>query len=436
MVAILGLVVLAAVALGAYTIGKTTSSSAASHRSHSPGASSVALRVVVCPSTYGAGQAPASRYSPTMTVTIPSALSEKVALFSDSSRSMQPLLGPKGWSCTVSVGADGSSNLSIFPSSQGVPSTSYPPTYPPTTRLVTASDTPACQGCVAGQVCGLFPSARAYLGYVSTTCHVVPPSDERDKFVVGSAAADYGTVRFSDPPGVKGTGTASGGDYAAIGVLSFSGRTGFGGQAASITCVLPPVDAVLCNAVVGQFTSNHWGMTAPPKPPVPATTTTTAPKTPTTAARPGIGNTVTRTDRAGDAISITLDQIVDPDTVDVTTAGFDPCPGAGTRLVAVEVTIRNIGRTVLSGNVWTDLVLVDSSGQTYSAYRSCRTVSTDVLAGCPNTRTTSVNVPPGVTQTGCPVVELPAGDTIDEVELHNPDHATNLLPFGFRTAVW
>lgn len=364
------------------------------------------LRVVPCPSTYAAEQAPPSSYSQTMSVTVPRALDGKVTLYSDSARSIPPLIGPNGWGCTATVGADGSSSLAIYPRRQGAPKATFPPRYPPTTQLITASETPGCQGCVADAVCGLFPTALANLGYSSTTCRVTPPAEESDTFVVGSATAGYGTVRFTDPPGVRGTGTASGGHYTAVGALSFGGRTGPGGQTASMACVLPPTYSALCNAGVNQFIAEY----VPPKPLVHPTTTTMPPAT-TTTTQPGLGSSVRFTDNAGDALTATLQQVIDPDNAD---AQSSVCSMSSTqRLVAVQFLIRNTGTSVLVGNDGGGLTLVDSSSAPWYPGDCEATLASAACGTAPH----QFDLSPGDSTVVCESAGVPLGDPVSEVQL-------------------
>jgi hypothetical protein len=65
-------------------------------------------------------------------------------------------------------------------------------------------------------------------------------------------------VLFRDPPGVHGTGSGSGGKYAAVGAVLF--WAGSEMAAAKVTCILPPTQRYLCTAIVDdtirRLTSN------------------------------------------------------------------------------------------------------------------------------------------------------------------------------------
>ncbi len=244
--------------------------------------SEVSLRVKDCPSSYGLSGTPATGYPTSIKVTLPAGVANEVSFYSDSARSVQPILGPKQWGCSVSVGADGSTIVTIFPPgiSDPISGTSTASGTPANAQLVTAYSPSACQGCIADLVCSVFPGAMQQLGYAGQPCPSLPPG-EIDTFSSGSAAAGFGTVGFTDPPGVKGTGSGSGGTYPAIGTLRFGTSTGSNeASAAVLTCILPASDGAICQAVNQDFVSQNWGFSSAPSAP-PPTTGSTAPVTTT-----------------------------------------------------------------------------------------------------------------------------------------------------------
>jgi hypothetical protein len=217
-----------------------------------------------------------------MKVSVPRGLRGKLALYSNSTRSVNPVLGPRGWGCMAEISADGGTSVTIYPKQQGAPPTGSA-TYPPTTELVTVTAIPACQGCMAAHICGIFPTAPLVDDYSSDLSCSTPPPTEEQTFLVGSSAAGYGTVLFVDPPGVKGTGVASGGKYSVLGVLSYGDTPRGFNESAKASCALPPGEISICHATVKRFVVSNWPFGAPPSPvPVPTTTTTVPPTTTTT----------------------------------------------------------------------------------------------------------------------------------------------------------
>lgn len=282
---LIALVVIVLVGTGALLLGRSNKPSATQARKQTtttlttaPSTKTVSLPIEECPSTYGTGSSPPTRYPATMSLSLPLSVVPKVGLYSDSTRSVQPILAPASWSCSVSVGADGSTVISVFPPGQADPlsGTVKTTSAPANARFVTAYSPSACQGCIASLVCSLFPQAAQQLGYSGQTCASTPPQ-EQDTFSGGSEADGFGTVGFTDPAGIKGTGTGSGGTYAAIGTLRFGITNGSDvAQAVTLTCVLPPSDSGVCNAANLVFITQDWGLLSAPTGPPPTTTTTEA----------------------------------------------------------------------------------------------------------------------------------------------------------------
>jgi hypothetical protein len=125
-------------------------------------------------------------------------------------------------------------------------------------------------------------------------------------------------------------------------------------------------------------------------------------------------------------LNVTLVQVVDHDTTDVTRS----CPAsawtpttqrtlAKDRLVAVVLKLTNAGHSILqSGDPWSGLVLVDGTHATIS--RSCLGYSTDALSTCGDTSGGNVNLLPGTSVVGCPVVTVPVGASITSVQFSAP----------------
>jgi hypothetical protein len=141
------------------------------------------------------------------------------------------VLAPHGFACKARVGADGGVHLRLAP--------------PGAVRSGPAVDVEvegACVGCITAMACGLFPDAEQAMGYPCTTRL---PKRER-------VARLLPTVRaFSDPPGVKGSGSPSGGRLRAVGAVVFvPDRSAF---AARVTCTLETPDAGSCQAIIADF---------------------------------------------------------------------------------------------------------------------------------------------------------------------------------------
>lgn len=244
-------------------LGSPALAAAAPHHAVTTAAAKARLAVTACPSTYGAGSAPAPRYKDVMRADVNDQLAKAFALYSNSSRSINPVLGPRGWRCHVTIAADGSITLTIYPKSESTPvaqAAASGGTYPPGTALITAATSGGCQECVAQQACAYFPSDLAALGYRATPCNTTPPKKEGGSYVTGSAKRGYGDVWIADPPGVRGTDVGSGGRYTALGALLVSGLKGGGGQDATFSCLLPHNDSLICLTALHRFGATHWGI--------------------------------------------------------------------------------------------------------------------------------------------------------------------------------
>jgi len=213
------------------------------------------LTVVACPTTYGIAQARSPIVPERLAVSLPVQVAGELTFYSDKSRSIEPILGPKGWHCTAIVGADGSTAVSIAPPAERLP-------LRPTASLgVTAYSLSACQGCVYGLVCPFVPGAGQELGYAGVLPCTSAPRREAIDFLKGSPTNQTTPINdeiaFEDPAGVHGDGTPSGGVNAANGVVlySFSPRSsgGEGGMASVETCTLPRREHAVCTAILDEF---------------------------------------------------------------------------------------------------------------------------------------------------------------------------------------
>jgi hypothetical protein len=171
-------------------------------------------------------------------VAVPQTLAGALSLYADTQGIME-ILGPKGWSCTAFYGADGSGGITITPAGAG----------PSSPAVIAGSETSACVGCTLGQACPLFANAAAaYLADFGQPCPSRPPVAET---VVAIAT---GIVTFEDPPGVKGDGRPSGGQYPAHGVMTYHPSAQDYGSWQE-TCALPASEMNICTAALDTFIS-------------------------------------------------------------------------------------------------------------------------------------------------------------------------------------
>jgi hypothetical protein len=193
------------------------------------------LPVVSCPTSLGVTR-PAVSLPRSRPVAVPQALAADLSVYTDNQGVME-LLGPKGWSCTAGIGADGSGGVTVHPPAAG----------PSSPTAITGSETSACVGCTLAQACPLFPSAaKALRSYLGQACPAHPAAE-----TVASIAP--GIVSFEDPPGVKGDGQPSGGPYPANGVMTYHPSAPDGSW--QETCTLPASEKNECTAVLNTFVS-------------------------------------------------------------------------------------------------------------------------------------------------------------------------------------
>jgi hypothetical protein len=208
----------------------------------------VSLPVIGCPTSLGAAHAAVSLPA-TRPVAVPRALAARLSLYADDQGIME-VIGPKGWSCAASYGADGSGGISVYPPGETVPqSGTAGAALTPTsaTTAIVGSESSACYGCTLYQACPLFSSAAQALR--SAFGHACPARPAAEKVVpIGP-----GIMSFQDPPGVKGDGVPSGGRYPANGVMTYHPAAPDGSW--QETCTLPAGDTAECTAILNTFLS-------------------------------------------------------------------------------------------------------------------------------------------------------------------------------------
>jgi hypothetical protein len=226
--------------------------------------------VIECPTSYGIPNPGPSgaAYPGTIALSVPATSAEQLAAYSDDYRDLTPILGPRGWSCSVSVGADGSTGVVLYPPTAATPTPGSGGQIGP--PLVSAHSDSACMGCIYQTVCPFVPGAAQQLGYQGWACSTTPPAQETIRFVNGSPttsppAGIFDVIELTDPPGVSGDADGSGGSDAAEGVVLYDSVSGSGtvGQttyASQESCALPASDQGLCSAIIDDFVSRAWLM--------------------------------------------------------------------------------------------------------------------------------------------------------------------------------
>lgn len=206
------------------------------------------VQIVVCPTSFGITPPPAPKSLPaSMNVSVPQDLANQVALYSDDQGTMM-LLGPKGWICTGSYGADGSGGVAIYPTGEPVPNGQ--PFTPSSAEAIVGSETSACLSCREVQACPLFASAASDFeqDYGMSCPHVRPSAESVDQISAG-------VVGFTDPPDVAGDGNPSGGPYPANGVMTYYSGNENGSWLD--TCTLPYSQQALCTTALNLFVSDY-----------------------------------------------------------------------------------------------------------------------------------------------------------------------------------
>jgi hypothetical protein len=214
----------------------------------------VSLSVVSCRTTFAIATQPSTVPLPSLvTVTVPRSAAQMLTVYVDTS-DITALLGPKGWNCVATYGADGSGGIALYAPGEIVPSSSSEPgpLYPSSSeKAITGFETGGSPVQAAGQACPYFPMAAATtqtdLGHGCSA----PPSAE----TVSQISSNV--VGYEDPPGVKGGGNPSGGPYPAIGVVTYSATIQPGTYVGN--CTLPQRQHDVCTAVLNYFASLYGG---------------------------------------------------------------------------------------------------------------------------------------------------------------------------------
>ena len=203
--------------------------------------------VIACPTTFGVSL-PTIRLPAFAAIAVPADLANRLAFYSDT-RGIMRLIGPKGWNCRASYGADGQGGIDVFPAAER---TSSGAPFAELSEAIVGHETSACVGCATTQACVLFTSAAAAAvqnGY--PVCSSAPPGQQATQL---SATA----VAFEDPPGVQGAGNPSGGTNPADGVMTYAPYSNDGSWIE--TCTLPVSDHSLCQLSLNLFVRRYGNL--------------------------------------------------------------------------------------------------------------------------------------------------------------------------------
>jgi hypothetical protein len=212
-------------------------------------ASTVSARLaeVVCPTTYGVPTTGTPGLPSTVAESIPSDLVGRIAVYTDAQGQMQ-ILAPTGWACSAVLAADGSSDVAAYPVGQPDPTTSG--TTRDTGEQVVGSQASVCASCNYAQTTPVFPAAahRCAVDYAGDASLCPGPYAGESVDPVGS-----GIVGFLDPPGVRGSGAGSGGEFPANGVVTYHPSASGSEPSYIETCTLPDSQHPLCTAALDEF---------------------------------------------------------------------------------------------------------------------------------------------------------------------------------------
>jgi hypothetical protein len=188
-----------------------------------------------CPTDLAVGQS-SVHVAHRLTVPLPGGSSDEVAVYASSVGSV--LVGPRGWKCRATMGADGSQQIGLAPPGSERAAWFAREGDPAVLRTIV----PACAGCIASMICAFFPEEEVVQAYAQYEECPPLPSGEDVSYVSGATAV------FVDPPNVKGTGLGSGGSLSSLGAVAYLGKEQ---GARQISCTLPPELADLCPGIVG-----------------------------------------------------------------------------------------------------------------------------------------------------------------------------------------
>jgi hypothetical protein len=158
---------------------------------------------------------------------------------------MPPVLAPSGWHCVTRPDTETGLALVVVPPGETATLTDR------AFRGIVATYSNACEGCRQRLLCAVLPEQAPTLAG-TPACREVPSAE--NLILKGSPGPSGPHIfYFEDPPGITGTGDASGGLYTAHGVLISRTDPGTGPEAWRETCVLPDSAVGACTTLQNTF---------------------------------------------------------------------------------------------------------------------------------------------------------------------------------------
>jgi hypothetical protein len=158
------------------------------------------------------------------------------------------VLGPAGWACSALVAGDGGQSLAVYPPGKS-DYTSAP--VPKGAQLIEVVGDYTGHIPGADLVCGLFPHSAA-ASYASSGGETCPPKPGGEK----DSTLTPDVVTFTDPPGVSGSGSGSGGSLTSVGAVVYPQLAYAADDSVNVSvlsCTLPAKNSALCRAIQGDF---------------------------------------------------------------------------------------------------------------------------------------------------------------------------------------
>jgi hypothetical protein len=237
----LGVLCVVAVAAAAFLVGRGSQDGGSTTVIHektvrSSPASFASLPTVKCHTIVGISR-PATALAARTQVAIPPSLADGLSAYRD--RAGTTIIAPSGWDCEAGIGVDGSEHVTAFPKGEANPGDEAG-TAGDVVQLNIAS---ACQGCQAEALCTLFPEAKPVSSYYEgITGEECPEKPLREEVSYPSPE----TAMFTDPSGVAGSATGSGGGGPSLGALTYTEPFGVH----KVSCTLPEERGEVCAAIV------------------------------------------------------------------------------------------------------------------------------------------------------------------------------------------
>jgi hypothetical protein len=213
---------------------------------------SVVLPIQACSVRVPGTGSPTGHVATEMPVLIPNTLASSLSLY-DASR-LNPILAPRGWKCSASVGEDGSGNVTVYP-----PST----TAKEASSFVNAFTNGACSGCAASGACTYFANAASQ---IPDPGQQVCPSVPRSTWVthLSGPTNTVETVELAIPPyGAFPLDFGSGSptpqwQWGVINYVKGSNEFNTPNQLNGESCALSSL--AICSSSLKFFLESDWGI--------------------------------------------------------------------------------------------------------------------------------------------------------------------------------